>query len=277
MLSSRSAAGIVSRPPSSPCPGRAERLASSDVIFTTELESALFIGWAVPVDELPELPSPLRHDVRGAPGGEVGFVTLVLFRQRGLHAAALPWARLSYPQANLWLCALDADAVASAFLLRELVPAWVVPLARFGGGQPAAAGLLEFPPAGAEVGGGRHRWSVTGGTRLALVAGPGAPLAGEPPLGDLERTVAFWRDRGRAYARSGGRLRRLATLRSRADAVPAVVELECADWLRAQLPEVSRQRWPRPHSAFILPSVRLVVESERERRPALATHVPAPG
>jgi hypothetical protein len=247
------------------------------VFFGTELTGALYVSWAVPLAALPPLPEPLSFDhVRGE-DGEVGFATLVHFRQSGLHAEALPWPRFTYPQVNLRLCARDDDGVATVYILRELVPAWMVPIARVGGGQPASAALLDFPPPGSTPAGEPLRWAFSAGQRNSILARAGAPPAGRPQLGGFAETVAFFRDRPRAYATQGGKLRRLETVHPRADSVPASVEVERDEWLSAQLPDVAAEIWRRPHSAFFVPSSRLVVGLARDVAGGLVEHVPAPG
>jgi uncharacterized protein YqjF (DUF2071 family) len=247
------------------------------VIFGTELTGALYVSWAIPLGSLPPIPEPLVPDRHLGEGGELAFVTLVHFRQRGLHAEALPWPRFTYPQVNLRICARDGDGVPAVFILRELVPAWMVPLARVGGGQPASAALLDFPPSGSAPGGEALRWSFTAGERNAILARAGACPVGPPQLGGFPETVAFFRERPRAYAAQGGKLRRLETVHPRTESAPAAVEIESSDWLAAQFPEVERSRWLSPHSAFFVPSTRMLFELSREAPVPMVEHVPAPG
>ncbi|MCB1010010.1 MAG: DUF2071 domain-containing protein, partial [Acidobacteria bacterium] len=98
--------------------------------FETELTDALYVTWCVPAAALPPLPPPLIFDTIEREGRSCGFVTLVLFRQTGLRRPRIPWLRLSFPQCNLRVPVRDAERRASILLLRELVPAWVVPIAR---------------------------------------------------------------------------------------------------------------------------------------------------
>lgn len=228
--------------------------------FETALADALFVNWAVAPGALPEPPLPLTLDRTLVDGESWAFVTLVLFRQRGLHAAALPWPRLSFPQCNLRLPVRDGEGVASVWLLRELVPAWVVPLARGLGRQPASAAIFG----GGDSGARGRRWSVFAGSSISLVARPSSPPIAVPRLGGWQETVAFFRERPRAYVASGRRLRRVEAAHVRADARPVAVEVERDAWLAAQLPGVPRETWERPHSAFVLEAVRLEVAVERE-------------
>jgi hypothetical protein len=232
-----------------------------EVDFETALADALYVNWAVPAGSLPPPPQPLALDRTRSPDGDTdwAFVTVVLFRQAGLHAVGWPWPRFSFPQCNLRLPVRDGDGVASVWLLRELVPPWVVPLARGFGRQPATAASF----AGGDCGAGRCRWSVFAGGPLDLVVRPAAPAVGAPRLGGWPETVAFFRERSRAYV-AGRRLRRVRAEQPRADALPVAVEVEHADWLAAQLPEVAREVWARPHSAFVLERVHLEVVVEPE-------------
>ena len=228
--------------------------------FETALADALYVNWAVAPGALPTPPPPLALDRTLADGESWAFVTLVLFRQRGLHAVALPWPRLSFPQCNLRLPVRDDEGVASVWLLRELVPAWVVPLARGLGRQPASAAMFG----GGDSGARGRRWSVYAGASLSVVARPSSPPATVPRLGGWQETVAFFRERPRAYVGAGRRLRRAETVHPRVEARPVTVEVERDEWLAGQLPEVPREIWRRPHSAFLLEAVALEVAVERE-------------
>jgi len=239
------------------------------VDFETALADALYVNWAVPPAELPVPPAPLALDRTLGADGEWAFVTVVLFRQTGLRAVGWPWPRLSFPQCNLRLPVRDGDGVPSVWLLRELVPAWVVPLARGFGRQPATAASFG----GGDCGSGRCRWSVFAGEPLDLVVRPSAPAAAAPRLGGWPETVSFFRERSRAYV-AGRRLRRVRTDHPRADALAVAVEVERADWLAAQLPSVPAETWSRPHSAFVLEKVRLEVVVEPEGVFVVGAHAP---
>ncbi len=240
--------------------------------FQTSLAEALFVNWAVPPDALPCPPPSLTLDKMVRDGETYAFVSLVAFRQHGLHATALPWPRLSFPQCGLRLPVRDRDGVASAWLLRELVPAWVVPLARGFGGQPASAAIFGL---GATADGYRS-WNVFAGVPLVLAARPAAPTLSAPRIGSWLETVAFFRERPRGYV-VGRRLRRVQASHPRADAAPVAVEVERDDWLARTLPGVARESWKRPHSAFVLDAVRLQLAVESEREWTVRAHAPAPG
>jgi hypothetical protein len=242
------------------------------VDFQTSLAEALFVNWAVPPDALPSPPPSLTLERTVSEGEAYAFVTLVVFRQHGLHVAALPWPRLSFPQCGLRLPVRDRDGIAAAWLLRELVPAWVVPLARGLAGQPASAAIFG----GGVNASGARSWNVYAGLPLVLAARPSAPAVSEPRLGSWLETVAFFRERPRGYV-VGRRLRRVQASHPRADATPVAVDVERDDWLAAALPGVVRETWKRPHSAFVLDAVRLHVAVEAEREWTVTAQAPAPG
>jgi len=242
--------------------------------FVTELVDAIYVNWAVDPERLPAPTPPLELDSAQIEGELRAFVTLVLFAQSELHLDRLRWPSLSFPQCNLRLPVRDRDRIPAHWLLHQLVPAWVVPFGRWVGRQPVSAAILR--PGRSEGSDGRTEWSweVAAGRRLALKARPAAPPTGTG-LGDWRHTVAFFRERPRAFVRSNGGLRRLDAAIGRADAVPLDVDFASIDWLRARLPGIGFEDWARPHSAFLVPSTRLeiatsAVEAEpvRERLPA---------
>ncbi len=247
------------------------------MLFTTVLEDALYLTWAVPFEALPPPPAPLRLERLTHTGSDSALVTLVLFRQSGIRAEALAWPRLSYPQVNLRVAVLDAEGVAAVLLLRELVPAWVVPIARAAGGQPASAALLDFPaPAPAALLEPR-RWAFSAGTRFEVTARAGAPPGGATLGGDFAAAVNRVRDRPRAYLPAGGGLRRVERVHARAEAVPAAVELGRVDWLEARLPSVDPELWRAPAIAFLVPTARLRFALEEPHARPVPAQVPAPG
>jgi len=242
------------------------------VIFQSELRDALWVNWALPPSALAPLPEPLSLDVLGTGASEVGFLSLVLFQQRRLRLASLPLLRLSFPQCNLRLLARDGERVASVYFVRELVPAWVVPIARLVARQPASAAIfrVEAEP------GGEQRWSFSAGQRLALVARPGAPPPAAPLPGSWPETVAFFRERPRGYVGSVRRLRRLAAAHPGAEAIPMRVEVLESAWLAARFPAIDPDLWHRPHSAFLIPSILLSVAIEASLEPARSEPLAAP-
>ncbi|GMU66006.1 MAG: hypothetical protein AMXMBFR36_22800 [Acidobacteriota bacterium] len=242
------------------------------MIYETSLADALFVNWAVPAEALPTPPEPLRLERALEDGVDFGFVTLVLFRQRGLRLAAMPWPRLSFPQCNLRIPVRDEEGAAGVWLLKELVPAWVVPLARGLGRQPVSAGMFEIR----STPGGDWRWTIHAGRALSLAARPGAPSTGRPRLGGWSDTVGFFRDRPRAYVGAPGN-RRIETAHPSVEGVPMTVEPSVCDWLATHLPAVDAALWRAPHTAFLVSSARLTFAVDRAPLPAVAAHAPVPG
>lgn len=241
--------------------------------FETLLVDALYVNWAVPRAELPAPPAPLELDCAIDGDATCGFVTLVLFRQRGLRATQLPFVRLEFPQCNLRLPVRDTDRVASVWLLRQLVPAWVVPLGRLVARQPVSGAVMRVVDGAA--GPCEQRWEIAAGQPLTVRSRSGAPVVEGPRFGNWEQLVAFFRERPRGYVDGGGGLRRIEATFDHAAGMPCHVEIERDDWLRARLPAVAPERWRAPHSAFVVPATRL--ELERSRVPAaVAAAVPAP-
>ncbi len=241
--------------------------------FKTALADALYVNWALPVACLPKPPAPLELDRVLDQGESFGFATLVLFHQEGLRAAALPWPRFSFPQCNLRLPVRDAEGQPAVWILRELVPAWVVPWARAFGRQPASAAVFDVKtaPDGAE-----RRWALYAGKPLALTARAAAPSAERPRLGGWSETVAFFRDRPRAYL-SAPELRRIETAHPRLDALPVSIDVQRFEWLAAQLPEPAAESWARPHSAFVVATARLSFAVESGRVAAVPAQAAVPG
>jgi hypothetical protein len=244
------------------------------VVFETELADALYVNWAVPREELPPPPPPLTLECVVDGDATLAFVTLVLFRQRGVHLDRMPWIRLEFPQCNLRLPARDADRVASIWLLRQLVPAWVVPLGRVVARQPVSAAILRdrHGPGGAA----EQRWEITAGAPLVLTSTPAAATVHGPALGGWESLVAFFRERPRGYLDAADGLRRIEAAFDRAAGIPCRVELERAEWLAARLPGVAAERWGTPHSAFVVPRTRLVLQRARAGASAVVEGVPVP-
>lgn len=239
--------------------------------FDSELRDALYVNWALPLEAMPAPPEPLRLDTLRRGDSELGFVTLVLFRQTGLRRGGTGWPRLSFPQCNFRMLVRDEELVASVLFVRQLVPAWVVPFARAFGRQPASAAVFE--KTGGNV--GDLRWAFAAGRRLDLTAKPGAGKPESLVPGGWSETVAYFRERPRGYVAAGGDLRRLSAEQRHADAIPMRVELACADWLEERLPDVPADCWRAPHSAFLIPSLQMsvVVEPSLEARAAAAMPV----
>jgi uncharacterized protein YqjF (DUF2071 family) len=248
------------------------------VILETALADALYLSWAIPAEDLPPLPPTLRYDTVLDRDRATGFFSLVLFRQVGLHLRGASWLGLSYPQVNARLYVRDGAGVPAVLLERQLAPAWVVPVARAVARQPLSGAILDFPAGGATFDGVR-RWRIHAGAGFEATARPGASPDGAPRLGKWHQTAAFFRERSRAYWRiAGGELRGAETEHPAADIVPMTVEIVRANWLETFLEFAPLGgSWGAPHSAFLVPEVRLAFAMGARPEPAVAPQVAAIG
>jgi hypothetical protein len=252
------------------------------VILESALADALYLNWAIPAAALPPLPSTaasLRYDLAPLDDrSSAGFFSLVLFRQVGVHLRGADWLALSYPQANARLYVRDASGVASVFLLRQLAPAWVVPIARAVARQPLSAAILDFPRGPAAGLDGPRRWKVQAGAGFEAEARVGAPPAARPPkLGEWSEQALFFRERPRTYWSRGATLRRTETEHPAAEVLPMRVELGRTDWLETFLPFAPAGSWADLHSAFLVPEVRLAFLFGAQPELAVPAQVAAAG
>jgi hypothetical protein len=243
------------------------------VRFASELKDALYVNWALPIASLPAAPEPLELETLRRGDLELGFVTLLLFRQTGLRRVDLPWPALSFPQCNFRLLVRDEERVASVLFLRQLVPAWVVPFARVFGRQPASAAVFQSTGENdVEV-----RWRFAAGQRLDLVAKPGAARTEPLVPGGWIENVAYFRERPRGYIATNRGLRQIQAAHPASEAIPMRIELGCSDWLEARLPDVPPEAWAQVHSAFLIPSIQLSVAVATDRASEAAETIPASG
>jgi hypothetical protein len=246
------------------------------MILRTVVRDCLYLNWALPVAAMPPAPEPLRYDLHAGEGGDFVFASALLFRHEQLRLAAMPALRLSYPQFNLRLNVLDPEGMPSVLFRCILVPPWVVPLVRLVGRQRAKAGQLSFPRAVEAGGDDCWRWQVRRSSALTVEARCGSPVIGTGPrVGSWEETVTYFRRRPRGYAFAAGGLRRVDATQPPAPVWPLQVELSEASLLE-DLIEV-RGGWPALHSSWLCPEMPFVFDVVREREPAIARHVPAPG
>ncbi len=244
--------------------------------FEGVLADALYLNWALPSAGLPAPPPGLRHELVGFGPEATAFFSLVLFRQLDLRTAWSRWVGLSYPQCNARLYARDEAGVPSVWLLRQLTPAWVVPLGRLVARQPLSAAICNFPRLDQQPD-GPWRWRLDAGAGLDLTARPGSFAGTGPALGDWPETVAFFRERRRAYWRAGAGLQRAETDHGRVAALPVAVELTDCSWLEARFSFAPREGWRTLHSAFLVPRVELAFALARETELATGRQVPAAG
>ncbi len=247
------------------------------MILRTVVRDCLQLNWALPERAVPAAPEPLRYEVHEWDGERWVFASALLFRHERLRLESLPAIRLSYPQFNLQLCVTDGDGRPAMLFRSVLVPAWVVPAARWIGRQPAASAHFAYPAPIEPEADPEWRWSVDRGRRLQVAARPGAPAPAEGPcIGGWEACVGYFRSRRRGYVRTPGGLRRLETSQPKTDVVPLAVEVEERDLLDDIL-SLSDGGWPTLHSAWLCPEVPYVFEILADLEPSLVRRVPAPG
>jgi len=240
------------------------------------LADALYLNWALPSAALPPAPPGLRLETVGCGPEATAFFSLVLFRQLDLRTAWSRWVGLSFPQCNARLYARDEAGVPSVWLLRQLAPAWVVPLGRLVARQPLSAAICNFPRL-EQPPDGPWRWRLEAGAQLDLTVRPGSFAGTGPALGSWAESVTFFRERRRAYWRVGSGLQRVETEHGRVAALPVTVELTDGSWLEARFAFAPRDGWRALHSAFLVPRVELAFALAPAAEVAPARQVPAAG
>ena len=247
------------------------------MIFRTVVRDCLYLNWALPVDRLPPLEPPLAYDTVAGETGDACFVSVVLFRLRGLHLQSLPALRLSHPQLLVRHCIRDGDGLPALYLRCVLVPAWVLPAARLVLRQPARSGRFTVPRGDGE-GAIAGRWEVRRRGRLALAAEPGAPApSAAPELGSWERTVRYFLRRRESYFSTSGGLRKISVPPRLSEPVPMSVELEEAALLGGCIGRTAPREWPPLHSAWLSPEESFLFEVGAAAEAALPRQVPAAG
>jgi len=247
--------------------------------LTTVVRDCLYLNWAFPVDALPTPPRPLHFDTVRWNGGTFAFVSALLFRQRGLKLAALPGLRASYPQFNLRFNTTGGSTMPSVLFRAMLVPAWVLPGARWIARQPARAAVFRFPPEGGDEVEASRRWEVRrGGRRLVVSARLSSPAAGVgPSVGDWQSTVTYFRVRPIGFVVRRGRLHAIQTTHPRVTVWPVQAELEEVGLLKQLLPLPEGQSWPPLHSAWLCPEIPFAFELLGASARAVAPQAAATG
>ncbi len=222
----------------------------------TKALDCLYLNWALPRAAAPELPEPLRYEVHEHEGMEHVFVSALLFRLTGLRFETLPFLRLSYPQMNCRVYVLDGDGVPSVLFRRTLVPAWIVPVSRLLGRQPASAASFSFPEPSNGARSDAWRWSIRRDTRFEVAGRVASPRLGPgPSLGSWETTLDYFRQRSRAYVVWDGQPRPITTSRPAAEVWPLRVEVDAADLVAECFGDVDSRVWREPHSAWLCPEI----------------------
>ncbi len=222
----------------------------------TKALDCLYLNWALPRESAPALPEPLRYEVHEWDGAEYVFASALLFRLTGLRFETLPFLRLSYPQMNCRVYVLDEDGEPSVLFRRTLVPAWVVPVSRLLGRQPASAARFSFPEPSNGTRNDSWRWSIQRQGSLEIAGKVASPRLGPGPnLGSWETTLDYFRQRSRAYVVWGGQLRPITTSRPAAEVWPLAVEIGKADLVAECFEQVDAEVWQTTHSAWLCPEI----------------------
>lgn len=245
----------------------------------TLVQDCLYVNWALPSERLPRLPAPLRYDLHAVDGGgQCGFVSALLFRQKGLRMTAVPWMKLTYPQLNLRFYVLDDHGEPSVFFGTMMVPPWVAPLARVAGQPFFGPGLLDYPRPSRQREAPSWRWRATARGTLLLAARQAAPRAQpQPAIGSWESTCDYFRRRDRGYVRAGAGLRRIETTHAPTTLWPMAVDVHRDSLLRRLLDFPAGEPLPEVHSAWLCPEMPLHFSLAPVGRGALPRGVPAPG
>lgn len=229
------------------------------------VRDCLYLNWALPAEELPEPPAPLRYQLHSWQGRDFVFASALLFHQDAVHFASLPRLRVGYPELDLRLCVLDAQGVPSVLFRRMLMPAWITPGVRLLTHHPASRARLDFPRPSRDPGeGGPWTWKVERGGSFEVRAWQHSPQVGEGPrLGTWEQTVRYFEERPRGYTEGNGALHRIEAGVPHAACWPLRVELLGEDLLSPWLGldgNGSAPSWPPVHSAWLCPEVPFVFE-----------------
>ena len=240
----------------------------------TRARDCLYLNWAFPKEAAPALPETLRYETHRLAGEDWVFASALLFRLSGLHPEGLPFLRLSYPQMSVRLYVRDADDLPAVLFVRLLVPAWIAPVVRWIGRQPAEPALLRYASPSSDPAAESWSWRIDRPRRaFEIEARRAEPLIGAgPDLGSWESTLAYFRSRQRGYAIWGDRLRRLATFRPPVEVWPLQVDLHDTELFDALLPGARPEML---HSAWLCGEIPFAFEVGPARRLRIVPHAEA--
>jgi hypothetical protein len=242
----------------------------------TLVTDALYLNWALPADGVPPPPQPLHYQVHDGQGRRWVWASLLLFRHRSVRGRYLPFPRLSYPQANLRLYAVDGDGVPCVLFREMLMPRWVRPAVLLTAGHPVSTARFAFPRPSRDPDAAEWRWVVEQRGRLEVTARRSAPVApsGVPSLGGWNETLRFFRERPRGYIEAGERLRRIETEHPRVAVWPLAAKLGETSLLSRLLPLTGGDGWPPLHSAWLCPEIPFVFAMNLVPKVALDASLP---
>lgn len=241
----------------------------------TVVRDCLLLHWALPVDQLPEPPPPLRYEACTIDGEDRALATALLSFHEGLQVAALPILGLSYPQFSFALPVFDEDRVPGLLFEKVLVPAWVLPAARLVARQPVSTARLSFRRPTEEEPKRPWQWSVEKDGSFVAEAKESSPADG-PPLGSWKSFIDSLRMRRRGYYRSNGSVRRFETRVLDGEGWPLCAEVLEADLLAQVAPDVDEATWRKPCSAVLFPQLPLETELAFAPQVSLKQQVPQP-
>ncbi len=173
-------------------------------------------------------------------------MSALLFRQRGLRWASMPWLPLSHPQANLRLYVHDEEGDPAVLFRAMWVPSWLRPPMRWIARMPAQAARLDFP-AVPVLPDGEGTWSVRRGSELTVRTKLSCRAA--PGFGTWPKMVAFFRCRETGYMSTATGLRKVQAVQPPADPVPVTVEVLASELADQALD--GRLGEARVHSSFL--------------------------
>jgi hypothetical protein len=246
------------------------------VKLRTVVRDCLFLNWALPVEDLPEPPAPLRYQRHAWQGRDHVFVSALLFHHDAVRWSAFPLLRVGYPQLNVRLYVVDEEGIPAVLFQRELMPAWVAPGVRLISHHPAASARLDFPRPSRQAGADSWSWRAERGGTLTVRAWVHSPTFGEGPrIGGWDETVRYFQERPRGYAEHGGTLHRVDASHPPVEGVwPLAAEVGGDALLRRLLPLASglpgpgegtpavrpqdgdgHGPWPALHSSWLCPEM----------------------
>jgi hypothetical protein len=249
------------------------------MILRTAIRDCLLLHWAIPAQQLPALPPPLRYEGHLVDGEKHVLVAALLFHQAGFRLAALPMLRLSYPQFCLAPAILDGQGRPAFYFRRVLLPAWLAPAAKLVASPPVTTARLEFPSPSKDLEAETWQWKVGWGGEELRVTAAVAPPKPTPLFPSWQAEVDYFLTRRRGYYQTSRGFRYLETCLPPVEAWPLRAELEGEALLTRQLPLAQGENsgpWPALHSAMLLPCIPL--EFERSLAPSIqfARRVPQP-
>lgn len=241
--------------------------------WTTRAQDCLYVNWAIPRALAPPCPPSMSYEMQRSEGQEVVFVSVLLFRWSGHLAGLAPRWGVSVPQMHMRFYVVDAQGAPATLVHRIWAPLWLAPISTLIRRHPTKVARCRFPRLARQQkqggqdgqdGNGQDQdvwvWSVRGGGALTVQGKLAPPTLGPgPDLGNWQQTVQHFRRRSAGYLRGlGDRVRSYQRVRPGGDVLPLQVEVEANALLVGVLPQVQREVWSQPHSAWVCPEIPLI-------------------